>query len=106
MDRLAEKNEEYRTLGSAYAQADMDFRKIYAKQIVIHKNKGVPVTLVRKIVDGQADVTMAHFKMQAAEAEYHACLEAMRNIREAIGTYRSFLTWMRAEMHEARGVKI
>ena len=106
IDRLSEKNEEYRKLGTAWAETDRAFRLAYAKKILKLKNTGTAVTLVRKIAEGEPDVSLAQYKMNCAQVEYSACLESMRNIREAIGAYRSFLTWLRAELHESGGVRI
>lgn len=106
VDRLSEKNEEYQKLGTVWAEKDRAYRIAYAKKILKLKNTGTPVTIVRKLADGEPDVGLALYHMNCAQVEYTACLESMRNIREAIGAYRSFLTWMRAELHETHGVKI
>jgi hypothetical protein len=106
INRLGEKNTEYRKLGTAYAEKDRTYRIERAKQLLIHRNKGVAVSILKHTVDGEENVSRACYEMMVAQAEYNACLEAMRNIRESIGAYRSFLTWMRAEMHESGGVRV
>lgn len=103
--RLGEKNQEYRRLGIAFAEKDREFRKIRAVQLHVQRNKGVPVSIVKAVVEGDEKVSLAQYEANVAQAEYSACLEAMRNIRESIGAYRSFLTWMRAELHESGGFR-
>jgi len=105
INRLGEKNTEYKKLGTAYAEKDRTYRIVRAQQLLIHRNKGVPVSILKYTVDGEDPVSLANYELMVAKAEYDACLEAMRNIRESIGAYRSFLTWMRAEMHESGGFR-
>jgi hypothetical protein len=103
--RLGEKNVEYRKLGVITAEKERAFRTIRSVECLKHRNKGTPVTLIKTVVDGLPEVSLACYEFQCATAVQNACLESLRSLREAIGAHRSFLTWMRAEMHESGGVR-
>lgn len=104
--RLGEKNTEYQKLGVATAEKERAWKILRSVQVLKARNKGTPVTLIKTVVDGEEAVALACYEYQCAQAVQNACLESMRNIREGIGAYRSFLTWMRAELHESGGVRI
>jgi len=94
---LSSKNDEYKVLAENYANARKDFNVKYASTVL--KLKGdYPATLIPKLASGDPIVSDLEFKMYVAEAIQRACLERMKDLREAIGTYRSLLTWLREEM--------
>ena len=106
IQQLTKKNDDYEKFGTEHAIADRHYRIERQKAIVRLRNQGHSVTVVKALADGQPKVASAKDKMMVKEVSKQACLESMRNLREAIGAYRSFLTWKRAEMHEHSGVRI
>jgi len=97
IQRIEDKNDEYERLGVARAEKERIFNIEFAKHQLILKNKGTPVTILKAQTLGHAKISMLKFKLDSAEATYLACRESMRAMKEIIGTYRSFLTWLRME---------
>ena len=94
---LTEKNDEYLILSETRANAKRDYNVAFAKELLLSKADGVPVTIVKEISKGCKNVADLKFKFELALAIEKACLESMKDIREAIGAARSILTWMREE---------
>ncbi len=95
--KIEKKNAEYIGLGKTKAEKVRIFNIEFAKQQLLLKNKGMATTILKAQTMGRADVSMLNFKVDAAEAEYAACREALHAMQEILGTYRSFLTWLRME---------
>jgi hypothetical protein len=93
---LTQKNEEYLKLSEKKAQCERDYSKAYANAIAKRKIEGDPTTIVKELAKG--DVSDQAFDLAIADGVMKACLESIKDIREAIGSYRSLLTWLRAEL--------
>jgi len=95
---LTSKNEEYAGLAEKKAQAERDYKMMVRHSILKHKSEGHPVTIILKLVDGQKIVAELKFKLDVAAAVERACLESIKDIRSQIDTYRSLLSWLKAEL--------
>ena len=97
---LTQKNDEYLSLMEKRAQAERDYKIVFAKTVLLLKSEH-PATLLIKIVDGDSTVADLKFKLDVADAVVRACRESMDDIRTAIDSYRSALTWKREELHRS-----
>jgi len=94
---IEDKNTEYSNLGREWADKKRIYNIEFAKHQLMLKNKGMAVTILKAQALGHPKISLAKFNMDAKEAEYLACREALHAMKEIIGTYRSFLTWLRME---------
>ena len=93
---LTQKNDEYIVLAQKRADAEKEYKVKYSQTLL--KLKGdYPVTILKDIVNGDNTVADLKFKADVCAAVEKACLESMKDIREAIGAARSILTWLREE---------
>ena len=95
---LTDKNDEYIVLAEKRAEAERDYKVSYAVQMLRFKQDGTAITILRDLVSGDKTVSDLKFKYEVAMAIERACLESMKDIREAIGTARSLLVWLRSEL--------
>ena len=94
---LASKNDEYKSLVDKEANARRDYHIEYAKALTIFKSEGKPVTIIKELVRGNKAVADLEFQYILAAAITRACLESMKDVREALGADRSILTYLRSE---------
>lgn len=97
MQRLEVKNKEYEQLGKDRADLKRIYNIEFAKHQLMLKNKGTAVTILKAQTNGHPKISMDLFNYEAKEAEYLACRESLASMRDILGTYRSFLTWLRME---------
>ena len=95
---LTQKNEEYITLVEKRAQAERKYNLAVACKTLDFKAEGNSISLIDKLVKGHKVVLDRKLNYDIAVGVERACLESIKDIREAIGSYRSLLTWLRAEM--------
>ena len=95
---LSAKNNEYSKLAEAKAQAEKDHKIMVREQILRHKSDGHPATLIPKLVEGHIAVADLKFKFDVAVAVEKSCLESIKDLRSQIDTYRSLLSWLKAEL--------
>jgi len=95
--KIEDKNDEYKTLGRAKAEKTRVFNIEFAKRQLMLKNKGMAISILKAQTLGHVEISMLKFKVDDSESTYLACREALHAMKEIIGTYRSFLTWMRME---------
>ena len=95
---LTQKNDEYIILADKRAAAKRDYNVEYARQLLVLKSEGTPITIAKEVCKGNRTVADLKFQYEIAAAIEKACLESMKDIREAVGAARSILTWMRNEM--------
>ena len=96
--QLTMKNEELIDLAEAKAQAERDYKTGLAKEILSLKAEGQSVTLIDKLANGTAHIAELKMKFDIAEAVYNACREKIKDLRTAIDTYRSLLSFLKSEM--------
>lgn len=98
---LSQKNEEMQTLAIDMNEKERKYKVIYASEVLKKKNEGLPITIIKDVVNGLSGVAEAKFNYQVAVEIYHIAREKIRDIRTGIDTLRSFLTWLRMEMGNA-----
>lgn len=69
------------TRGSAYAEAERDYRCALAKQILSEREKGTPVTIIGDICKGKKEISELRFKRDCAEVMYKSALEAINSYK-------------------------
>ena len=95
---LTQKNEEYLVLVEKRAQAERDYNVAFAKKTIELKIDGNSVTLINVLTKGDSVVSELKYKFDVAGGIEKACLESIKDVRTQIDTYRSLLTWLRAEL--------
>ena len=94
---LTAKNDEYVTLAETEAQRERDYEKALAKKVLSARSEGVPVTILKDIVKGD-HVADLKFEWKVAAAITKACLNSIKILTSQIDTYRSLLSWLKAEL--------
>jgi hypothetical protein len=69
---------EFGKRGKAYADAERIYREALAKQILIERDKGVPVTIISDICRGNPEIARLRFNKDVAETSYKAAMEAIQ----------------------------
>lgn len=95
--KLTAKNDEYIELAETAAQKERDYQIALSQQIVNLRAKDTPVTILKDIAKG-GGVAQLKFEMDMAGAVAKACLNSIKILTSQIDTYRSLLSWMKAEM--------
>ena len=95
---LTAKNSEYLALVEKRAEAERRYNVAVATETFTLKNEGQSITLIDKLVKGSKLVSDYKYAYDVCVGVERACLESIKDIRTAIDSYRSLLTWLRAEM--------
>ena len=95
---LTQKNKEYLDLSEKWAQSKREYRKAIAKEILKLKSEGTAISIIKTVAQGSKIVADFEFQMLVAEAVKNACLDAIKDIRIALESYRSLLSWLKSEM--------
>lgn len=66
-----------RKRGEAYAKAEQTYKVELAKEILVQRDKGVPVTIISDICRGNAKIAKLRFDRDVAEVTYKAAMEAI-----------------------------
>jgi beta-xylosidase len=94
---LQAKNDEYKELVFTRATAEYQYNVAFATQLVAERLDGTPITIAKELTKGNRAVAKLKMDYEVQMGIERACLESMRDIREAIGADRSILTWLREE---------
>ena len=84
-------------LAEKRAEAERDHHIAVAKATLVLKNSGHSITLIRDLVKGDTTVARLKYELDIAEGILKACIESMKDIRAAIDSYRSIISWKKAE---------
>ena len=95
---LSMKNDELIELAEKKAQAERDYNIAIAKQVLELKQDGQSVTLIPTLAKGDSIVAELKYKADVADAVYGACREKIKDLRTAVDTYRTLLSWLKAEL--------
>ena len=98
---LQSKNDELLILSEKKAQAERNYNVAFAKEMLRLKEAGNPVTLIPALCKGDKIVSDLKYSYDVSEGVLRACQESMRDIRSAIDTYRSILSWMKEELQKS-----
>jgi len=95
---LTAKNDEYIELAEKKAQAERDYNIEVRTKTLMCRSDGDPVTVISTLVKGDQVVAKLKFDLDVATAVERACLESIKDLRSQIDTYRSLLSWLKAEL--------
>ena len=95
---LTQKNEEYLELAEKRANAEREYKVAFAQKLLDLKSHGESVTMSKDIASGNKLVADLKFAFEVALAVERACLERIKDLRSQIDTYRSLLSWLKAEL--------
>lgn len=70
-----------RTLGSAYASSERDYKVLLRQEVLKMREEGQAVGIIELTCYGIPSVAEARFKRDAAEAVYDACKEAIQSLK-------------------------
>jgi len=101
--QLTMKNDEYADLIDEYANKKRNYAIALASEITSLKIDGQSVTLIPMLARGDKVVADLRYKRDVAEGVMKACRESIINIRGALDSYRSLLTWQREELVRGKG---
>ena len=96
--QLTDKNDELSDLYQKLAEAEWQYNIAYAQKVTTLRMCGEPVTLAKDLAKGDKVIADLFYKMRIAEGVLNACREKIKDLRSAIDTYRSLLSWLKAEM--------
>lgn len=72
---------ELKARGSAYAQAERDYRVAMAKRILYERDKGTPVTIISDLCRGDQEIAKLRFERDVAEVVYKSAQEAINGYK-------------------------
>lgn len=72
---------ELRKSGTAYAEAERDYKILLRKECLILRDSGMAIGMIDKTCYGIPSVAEARFKRDVAETVYKANLEAINSIK-------------------------
>ena len=105
MDGLAEKNpllsaknDEYATLVEERSANEREFNIATARKVMELRSRGEPIGLVDKLCRGDKLCAQLKYEYEVSVGVEKACLQSIKNLRSAIDTYRSLLSWLKSEM--------
>ena len=96
--QLTMKNDELQDLYKTHAEAEREYNIAYASKITSLRINGEPITIAKEIAKGDKPVADLFYKMRIAEGVLNACRERIKDLRSSIDTYRSILSWLKAEL--------
>lgn len=68
---------ELKKRGQAKAQAEHDYRVALAKEILLQRSDGVPVTVISDICRGKEEIAKLKLERDVAETLYESCMQAI-----------------------------
>ena len=95
---LSDKNDEYAKLVEERSGNEREYNMAAARKTMELRGKGEPIGLVDKLVKGDGLVAQLKYELEVSIGVEKACLQAIKNHRSAIDTYRSLLSWLKSEM--------
>ena len=96
--RLTAKNDEYQELISKRAEAERVYNIAVAEKTIALRMSDTPVTIIDKQVKGDKAIARLKYDFDVAQGVEKACLLAIKTSMSAIDTYRSLLSWLKAEL--------
>ena len=72
---------ELRANGTAYAQAERDYKVLLRQEVLKMRDEGLAVGVIDKTCHGVPEVADARFKRDVAEATYKANVEAINALK-------------------------
>lgn len=72
---------ELRGRGTAFAQAERDYKVALAEAILGERSKGTPVTIIGDVCRGKPDIAKLRFERDCAEVLYKSAMEAINSLK-------------------------
>lgn len=72
---------ELRSRGSAFAQAERDYRVALAKAVIDERSNGTPVTIISDVCRGKPEIAKLRFERDCAEVVYKSAMEAINSLK-------------------------
>jgi len=108
MDGMIKKNQELSILvdqlsthAENMAMAERAYNVAFARKLLELKSDGNAITLCQTLAKGDRVVADLLFDFRVAEAMLDACRKQIYALNTAIDTYRSLLSWEKAELGKA-----
>ena len=99
---LTNKNDELQRLYTAHAEAERNYNIAYAGEITKLRISGEPITISKELARGNEGIANLFYNMRIAEGVLNACRERIKDLRSSIDTYRSLLSFLKAEYEVSR----
>lgn len=94
---LTAKNEEYQQLVKEKAEAERAYSVALAQKMLELKTNGQSVTLIKDLAKGDPTVAKLKLTWDVQDGVTRACLKSIGAITNQIDSYRSILSWLKAE---------
>lgn len=72
---------ELKRRGQKYAEAERDYRVALAKQMLLERDNGMPVTIISDICKGKSEIATLRFNRDCAEVLYKSAMEAINSMK-------------------------
>ena len=95
---LTAKNDESEGIIEARAQAEKDYNMANSEKTIEAALAGEKVTLIKTIVDGNPSVARLKMEFEIKKGVEKAHWKSIDILISQIDTYRSLLSWLKAEM--------
>jgi hypothetical protein len=76
---------ELKKRGRDKAKAEQEYRVALAKEILIQRDAGMPVTIISDICRGKAEIAKLKFERDFAETLYETCLQKIYQCKIEMG---------------------
>ena len=94
---LEDKNADLEGLYGNHAKAERDYNIAYAQKVLELRMSGESITLAKDLAKGDKVIAGLFYDVRIAEGILNACRERIKDLRSAIDTYRSLLSFLKAE---------
>jgi len=98
---LQQKNAELIGLAETSARAEREYNIALATKMLELKEQKQSISILKDVAKGDGIVADLRFKADVANAIYNACREAIKDIRENIGSYRTLISSEKMEYGNA-----
>ena len=97
---LDAKTKEYAQLIDECAEYERAYHIALSKKAFKMKTDGESATFINAYIKGDKTIADLRFEYHVADAKAKACLQAIKDIRVMIDSYRSLLAWEKATRTE------
>ena len=95
---LTSKNDEYQELIAKRAEAERVYNIAVSEKTIALRMSDTPVSIISSQVKGDKTIAMLKYEYDVALGVEKACLQSIKAYMSAIDTYRSLLSWLKAEL--------
>ena len=95
---LTAKNDEFSTLVENRARAERDYNMALSEKLLKAALAGEKMSIIKDVVNGEPLVTKLKMEFEIAKGVERANQQSIKILIGQIDTYRSLLSWLKAEM--------